>query len=317
MTNSAPNQTASLAERIAIALGGVERQDRPGSWTACCPYHDDSKPSFSITNGDGGRPLLYCHAGCDYENVVAALEQRGILIDGWQDRLPPAAPRPPPKPPERNLAAARLWREASPVKAGGLVDRYLKGRGLMLSVPVSLRETELVIDWRMVPAMLAAIQIPVEGEAIGRLITVQKTLLNVRNDGSVYRSERKNAPGSLGNGAVRLAAAGEVLGLAEGVETALSAMQLTGIPVWACLGSQRMARVAIPDCVKELHVFADNDEPGRKAAKQVADVRGKRRVVVHRPPEGFNDWNDALRGHYAPKGLNYREAIVEYVRDTA
>src|SRR5450631_4497565 len=28
MTNSAPNQTASLAERIAIALGGVERQDR-------------------------------------------------------------------------------------------------------------------------------------------------------------------------------------------------------------------------------------------------------------------------------------------------
>ena len=36
-------------------------------------------------------------------------------------------------------------------------------------------------------------------------------------------------------------------------------MQLTGIPVWACLGAQRMARVAIPDCVKELHVFADND----------------------------------------------------------
>jgi hypothetical protein len=133
MTDSAPNPNASLAERIAIALNAVERTDKPGSWLACCPCHDDTKPSFSITNGDGGRPLLYCHAGCDYENVVAALEQRGILIGGWQDHLPSAAPRPPPKAPELNAAALRIWREASPVKAGGIVDRYLKGRGLMLS----------------------------------------------------------------------------------------------------------------------------------------------------------------------------------------
>jgi hypothetical protein len=63
----------------------------------------------------------------------------------------------------------------------------------------------------MEPAMLAAIQIPVEGETFGKLITIQKTLLNVRHhDNSVYRGERLNAPGSLGNGAVRLGRAEEI-----------------------------------------------------------------------------------------------------------
>ena len=110
--DSAPNPNASIAERIAIALGGVERQDKPGSWMACCPHHDDSRPSLSITDGDGGRPLLHCFADCEYEDVVAALEARGILGGGWQDNLPPAAPRPPPKPPEPNVKALQVWREA-------------------------------------------------------------------------------------------------------------------------------------------------------------------------------------------------------------
>jgi putative DNA primase/helicase len=318
MTDFAPIQ--SLAARIADALGGVERQDRPGSWTACCPYHDDSKPSLSITDGDGGRPLLYCFAGCDYEDVIGAIEQRGILADDWQDNLPPAAPRPPPEPPEPNAKALQIWREAWPVKPGGIVDRYLKGRGLMLSIPLSLRETtRLVVKvdnrWREIPAMLSALQIPIEGETFGKLITIQKTPLIVRRtDGSVYHCKRMNAPGSLGNGAVRLGKASEVLGIAEGVETALSAMQLTGIPCWASLGSNRMARVAIPDCVRELHVFGDNDEPGRKAAAQVVDLHTDigRKVVVRYPPKGSVDWNDALNDYYAPRGLNHWQAIVEH-----
>jgi hypothetical protein len=48
-----------------------------------------------------------------------------------------------------------------------------------------------------------------------------------------------------------------VLGLAEGIETALSAMQLTGVPVWASLGGARLHRVELPPEVKEVHVFLD------------------------------------------------------------
>jgi phage/plasmid primase-like uncharacterized protein len=88
-----------------------------------------------------------------------------------------------------------------------------------------------------------------------------------------------------------LAKAGELLGLAEGVESALSAMQLHGVPCWASLGAARLALVAIPDHVRELVVFADNDRPGRDAAERVAR---NRRAVVKYPLNG-TDWNDHLK----------------------
>ena len=44
-----------------------------GGWKACCPAHDDRSPSLSITEGDDGRILVKCHAGCTTEQVVAAM----------------------------------------------------------------------------------------------------------------------------------------------------------------------------------------------------------------------------------------------------
>lgn len=43
-------------------------------WLACCPGHDDQKPSLSISTGKDGRVLLKCMAGCATETVVAAME---------------------------------------------------------------------------------------------------------------------------------------------------------------------------------------------------------------------------------------------------
>lgn len=100
--------------------------------------------------------------------------------------------------------------------------------------------------------------------------------------------------GALGSGAVRLGLAGEGLGLAEGTETGLSAMQMFGIPVWCSLGAGRMHSVAIPNTVRELHIFADDDESGRAAAQRVVTAHWHRKVIVHYPPLGCNDWNDAL-----------------------
>src|SRR2546430_17356888 len=42
-------------------------------WIAKCPAHDDRKPSLSIDEGLDGRALLKCHAGCDTNDVLAAL----------------------------------------------------------------------------------------------------------------------------------------------------------------------------------------------------------------------------------------------------
>ena len=42
-------------------------------WMAKCPAHDDRTPSLSINEGTDGRALLKCHAGCNTDDVLAAV----------------------------------------------------------------------------------------------------------------------------------------------------------------------------------------------------------------------------------------------------
>ena len=310
---SAPNPdsndaTMGLAERIGRALNG--RRTSKG-WSICCPCpshgkgHGDSNPSLSISDGDGGRFLAKCHAGCSFEAVIAALEARGLMSEDWRDAQPASTPRPPqPRIPDEY--ALKIWNSSRPVTPDGIVARYLQGRGITtIGVPPTLREASPLVGRRVMPMMLAALQIQIEGEPFGQIVAVQKTFLNVSQyHKGVTRVNRVNH-GSTFDGAVRFGKAEDVLGLAEGTETALSAMQLTGIPVWACLGSQRMAKVAIPKSVRELRIFGDDDEAGRIAVKETIDAHRHRiKVTWHYPPVGFSDWNDALTGFYQPKGIN-------------
>src|SRR5258708_38594338 len=125
-------------------------------------------------------------------------------------------------------------------------------------------------------------------------------------------SDPKVTTGALGNGAVRFAAAAEVMGIAEGVETALSAQSMAEIPVWASLGCQRLDRVGLPELVREVHVFGDNDAPGRGAAQRAAEVHMAlgRRVVLRFPPEGLKDFNDLLNAD-ADDALRDLKSIAE------
>jgi hypothetical protein len=44
-----------------------------GHWIACCPAHQDKRPSLAITETDDGRILLKCFAGCSAYEVVSAV----------------------------------------------------------------------------------------------------------------------------------------------------------------------------------------------------------------------------------------------------
>ena len=60
---------------LAVVTSALERQDcrRQGrDWT--CPVHEDSSPSLTVSEGDDGRVLLHCHAGCDTADILARLE---------------------------------------------------------------------------------------------------------------------------------------------------------------------------------------------------------------------------------------------------
>ncbi len=46
---------------------------RNGYYMASCPAHEDRKPSLSITQGEDGKVLLHCFAGCEKAKILAAL----------------------------------------------------------------------------------------------------------------------------------------------------------------------------------------------------------------------------------------------------
>jgi putative DNA primase/helicase len=263
-----------------------------GRWNAAanrgiarCPCHDDRSPSLSLRDGDEAL-LVHCFAGCDRRDILAALRDRGLLDEGCRQEPRSRRIEPPPHTPDPQ--ALEIWGMASPAEHT-VVELYLRARGIIIVPPPSLRCAGggyHLTD--PVTAMVAAVQAPDR-----RTIAVQVTRIDPSGERKAQVPIPRRTYGALGNGAVRLAAAGDVLGLAEGVESALSAMQLSGVPTWACLGAGRMHRVAVPEDVCELHLFLDNDGPGRDAGERTANVhRHHRRVVLRRPPDHLNDWND-------------------------
>ena len=52
------------------------RRSSDTKWTARCPAHEDRNPSLSVAEGDDGRVLLQCFAGCPTESVVGAIGLR-------------------------------------------------------------------------------------------------------------------------------------------------------------------------------------------------------------------------------------------------
>jgi AAA domain len=63
------------AAELARALGAILTGQN--QWQARCPFHDDTSPSLSISNGEDGRVLVHCHAGC--EDVFRRLVDDGLL----------------------------------------------------------------------------------------------------------------------------------------------------------------------------------------------------------------------------------------------
>jgi hypothetical protein len=259
----------------------------------CCPAHADRTPSLSITLGKRAI-LVHCFAGCTNEAVMQGLAKVGVRISDLFDGKGGAyTPTPREEIADRN--ALRLWRDAA-ILADSPVARYLAGRAISTFSP-DLRfhpRTPLGSKGavRFLPAMVAAVR-----NDVG-VLALHRTFLDRAGRGLAPFDQPKRALGSLGSGAVRLAfPRGCRLGLAEGIETALSAMQLFGIPCWATLGNERFGVVTIPESVRELHLFVDNDAGGLLADERAREAYAceGRRIFTRRPEQANEDWNDVLR----------------------
>jgi putative DNA primase/helicase len=72
--------------------------------------------------------------------------------------------------------------------------------------------------------------------------------------------------------AIRLFPAKEVLGVAEGIETAIAASRIYKIPFWALISAGQMERFEYPKSIRRLIVCGDNDKKftGQKSAFSLA-----------------------------------------------
>ncbi len=189
-----------------------------------------------------------------------------------------------------------LWQASRPVSKGDMADRYLAGRGVDQAVyPASLRFTECCrySSDQSFPAMVAAVQ-----DDLGQGVSLHRTFLKDADKAPVD-SPRMLMPGSIPNGsAVRLSVAGPVLGIAEGIETALAASDLFGVPVWAALNAGLLSEWEPPQGVEEVVIFGDNDSSytGQAAAYQLARRMARKKIEAHVkiPTVVDSDWSDEV-----------------------
>ncbi len=273
-----------------------------GYGTAKCPAHDDRTPSLSVRDAGNGRVLVHCHTGCEQEAVLDALRGRGLWDGDRHSELTddrrfgtPRRRRPKPDDNPNGEAALRIWHESKPALGTLVQTPYLRNRAITLPPPPSLRYHPALNHGPtglLLPAMIGGVQGP-----DGKIRGIHRTYLRGDGETKAPVSQAKMMLGKCAGGAVRLAKAGKTLAIGEGIETALSVQQETGIPTWAALSTSGLKALILPSDVRGVVIFADADEAGEKAAQEAArrfSAEG-RTVRIARPPEGAGDFNDILQ----------------------
>jgi putative DNA primase/helicase len=268
-----------------------------------CPFcGGKDRWRFTDFNSDGLWICNQCGSGSGTDLVMRFL---GLPFRDAAHRIeevigaePTALPKP--KRDEKRIRAQleRLWSEAWAVRRGDPVDQWLRYRGVGLDLyPQTLRSADWlpyydgpkITRW---PAMLALVSAP-----DGRPASIHRTYLTKQGFKAPVPKPRKLyssiAPGS----AIRLTPPRATLGIAEGIETALSTARLFGIPTWSVICAHGIETFEPPPQITSLIIFGDNDANGvgQKAAHALAARLADRiRVDVLIPDQPDTDWNDEL-----------------------
>lgn len=270
-------------------LGGTWQKDRG---LCLCPAHDDHNPSLSIRVGRSAL-LFKCFAGCDTRDVLRAI--RHLRLPHSERHISDLS-RNAPSPRAGAGPALRIW-NASASLVDTPAQSYLSGR--LLTPPWhDLRYNPRTPLGRgscalFRPAMISAVR------ERRRIVAIHRTFLDLATATKAKDlADPRMMLGRPGRGAVQLMPPTSVLGLAEGIETALAAMQLHKIPVWAILGTERAGHILLPDWLERLVLLFDRDEAGWKANKnaRLAYERPGLKIISAWPPPPNNDWADVLEG---------------------
>lgn len=204
---------------------------------------------------------------------------------------------------ERN---SRVLSECRRLTAGDPVTPYLKRRGLgeLRVLPDCLLFHPALPYWHEgvkigdFTAMVAPLIAP-----SGRMVALHCTYLTDDGRKADVPTVKKltRASGPLAGAAIPLNTPMRgVIGIAEGIETALAAACGSGVPTVAAYCAGALAAWCWPVSVSRVVIFADNDRAGREAAEglQARVVAAGLRCDVRTPGDDGADWADvwAQRG---------------------
>ncbi len=287
-----------------LAALGVDAGHLTGKHTACPVCGGKDRFRF---DDKGGRGTFYC-SHCGAGDGFTLLQN----LKGWAfrdaarevEQLVGTVEAGPPAPTfteeDKLRVLRRVWSESAPLHDGDEATRYLVGRGLHVDLPMSALRLHPGLVYRdggdtlgKFPALVALVTGP-----DGRGATLHRTYLQDGRKAPVP-SPKKLMPGkSIKGAAIRLHPAGDVLGVAEGIETALAARQLFGVPVWSCVSAHGIESFIPPKEVRKVIVFGDNDVSGTGQA--AAWGLAKRLIAVgiavevNIPDSVGTDWADAI-----------------------
>jgi DNA primase len=306
-------------------------QPKRGSFWACCPFHAEKTPSFHVSDQRGAYHCFGCarsgdiirwmreYVGMSYPDALEALKQGCVTI---APRIAPA-----PQLVERDKGAVtrmarKIWHESRPI-AGTLGARYLSSRGL--SFPLggwsdqlrfhpsleyhALAEYEerggrkmKVREGPRFPAVVARVL-----SANGDHNAITRIFLKEDGTGKAPVPSPKMSLGPTRAGAVRLGGIDDVIGVAEGIETALAITEMANwtLPCWAVLSAGNLMAFEPPPGVGFVSIYPDGDLPkeragvlsaptGMEAARKLFVRLGCERSVVQNLPPLGTDHLDML-----------------------
>jgi len=178
------------------------------------------------------------------------------------------------------------------------VAAYLRSRGIRRVPDEFLRYHPDVWNWEeqaSSPAMVAAMR-----DASGKVKGYHLTFITEHGEKMKGEKVRLYTKGSTGDCAIRLSGIEEHIGIAEGIETALSVKALYNVPCWATGDAIRMAKFQVPQGVKEVSIFADMDHNyvGEQSAFTLASRLAREGFIcnVYQHCARGSDYNDLLIG---------------------
>ena len=278
-----------------------------------CPICNEGKDRFRFDNleGKGSWICSKCGAGYGVELVIRWKRIEFIeavkLIESVIDAARVEAPRARISSDVASAENKALWQRGRFLSGTCLASRYLANRGIKLDrYPSCLRFVENcpyndagVVSYH--PAMLAAFM-----ASDGSYARVHRTYLAEPGVKADVETPKKMMRGKVPDGgAVRLGPAEKTMGIAEGIETALAAAQMHGMPVWAATNAGALIKWMPPPEAENIVIFGDYDRSyaGQMASYSLAyKLRSISRIKTvgvmfteHTDVGGgAPDWNDVV-----------------------